>query len=61
MRSYKALVNEQWRLDIEKYSCSPRISISGTNCLSFECVNASIVDMFIHNIDEYIKDAVLYE
>ena len=40
-----ALVNEQCRLDMRKYSFSQRV-INEWNKLSYDCVNASSVNMF---------------
>ena len=50
-RGHKAaLVKEQCRLNMIKYSFSQKV-INEWNKLSNNCVNASSVDMFIHIID----------
>ena len=47
-----ALVKEQCRLDMRKYSFSQRV-INEWNKLSNDCVNVSSVNMFKHKIDRY--------
>ena len=57
-RGHKAaLVKEQCRLDMRKYSFSQRV-INEWNKLPHDCVNASIVNMFRHIIDIYLIRAV---
>ncbi len=51
-----ALVKEQWRLDMRKYSFSQR-TINDWNKLSDDCVNASSVSMFKNKIDSYLARA----
>ena len=48
-----ALVKEQCRLDMRKYSFSQRV-INGRNKLPNDCVNASSVNMFKNRIDRYL-------
>ena len=48
-----ALVKEQCRLDMRKYSFSQRV-INEWNKLPNECANASRVNMFKHRIDRYL-------
>ena len=48
-----ALVKEQCRWDMRKYSFSQRV-INEWNKLSNDCVNASSVNMFKHIIDIYL-------
>ena len=48
-----ALVKEQCRLDMKKYSFSKR-AINDWNKLSNNCVNASSVNMFKNKIDRYM-------
>ena len=48
-----ALVKEQCRLDMRKYSFSQRV-INEWNKLPNDCVNASIVNMFRNRIDRYL-------
>ena len=53
-RGHKAaLVNEQCRLDMRKYSFSQRV-INEWNKLPNDCVNANSVNMFKHRIDRYM-------
>ena len=53
-RGHKAaLVMEQCRLDMRKYSFSQRV-INEWNKLSNDCVNASSVNMFTNRIDRYL-------
>ena len=53
-RGYKAaLVKEQYRLDMRKYSFSQRV-INEWNKLPNDCVNASSVNMFKNRIDRYL-------
>ena len=53
-RGHKAaLVKEQCRLDMRKYSFSQRV-INEWNKLPNDCVNASCVNMFKHRIDRYL-------
>ena len=53
-RGYKAaLVREQCRLDMRKYSFSQRV-INEYNKLSNDCVNAISVNMFKNRIDRYL-------
>ena len=53
-RGHKAaLVKEQCRLDMRKYSFSQRV-INEWNKLPNDCVNASSVNMFKHRIDRYL-------
>ena len=47
-----ALVKEQYRLDMRKYSFSQRV-INEWNKLPNDCVNASSVNMFKNRIDRY--------
>ena len=54
-RGHKAaLVKEQCRLDMRKYSLSQR-AINGWNKLPNDCVSASIVNMFKIRIDRYLQ------
>ena len=48
-----ALVKEQCRLDMRKYSFSQRV-INEWNKLPNDCVNASSVNMFKNRIDKYL-------
>ena len=48
-----ALVKEQCRLDMRKYSFSQRV-INEWNKLLNDCVNASSVNMFKNRIDRYL-------
>ena len=48
-----ALVKEQCRLDMRKYSFSQRV-INEWNKLPNDCVNASSVNMFKNRIDRYL-------
>ena len=48
-----ALVKEQCRLDMRKYSFSQRV-INEWNKLPNDCINASSVNMFKHRIDRYL-------
>ena len=48
-----ALVKEQFRLDMRKYSFSQRV-INEWNKLPNDCVNASSVNMFKNRIDRYM-------
>ena len=53
-RGHKAaLVKEQCRLDMRKYSFSQRV-IHEWNKLPNDCVNASSVNMFKNRIDRYL-------
>ena len=53
-RGHKAaLVKEQCRLDMRKYSFSQRV-INEWNKLPNDCVNASSVNMFKNRIDRYM-------
>ena len=53
-RGHKAaLVKEQCRLDMRKYSFSQRV-INEWNKLPNDCVNASSVNMFKNKIDRYL-------
>ena len=53
-RGHKAaLVKEQYKLDMRKYSFSQR-AINEWNKLPNDCVNASSVDMFKNRIDRYL-------
>ena len=53
-RGHKAaLVKEQCRLDMRKYSFSQRV-INEWNKLPNNCVNASSVNMFKNRIDRYL-------
>ena len=53
-RGHKAaLVKEQCRLDMRKYSFSQRV-INEWNKLPNDCVNASSVNMFKNRIDRYL-------
>ena len=53
-RGHKAaLVKEQCRLDMRKYSFSQRV-INEWNTLSNDCVNASSVNMFKNEIDRHL-------
>ena len=52
-RHKAALVKEQCRLDMKKYSFSQRV-INEWNKLPNDCVNASSVNMFKHRIDIYL-------
>ena len=53
-RGHKAaLVKEQCRLDMRKYSFSQRV-INECNKLPNDCVNASSVNMFKNRIDRYL-------
>ena len=49
----EALVKEQCRLDMRKYSFSQRV-INEWNKLPNDCVNASSVNMFKNRIDRYL-------
>ena len=52
-RGHKAaLIKEQCRLDVRKYSFSQRV-INEWNKLPNDCVNASSVNMFKNRIDRY--------
>ena len=51
-----ALVKEQCRLDMRKYSFSQRV-INEWNKLLNDCVNASSANMFINRIDRYLLRA----
>jgi len=51
-----ALVKEQCRLDMRKFSFSQRV-INDWNKLSDDCVNASSVNMFKNKIDSYLTRA----
>ena len=54
IRGHKAaLVKEQCRLDMRKYSFSQRV-INEWNKLPNDCVNASSVNMFKNRIDRYL-------
>ena len=54
LRGHKAaLVKEQCRLDMRKYSFSQRV-INEWNKLPNDCVNASSVNMFKNRIDRYL-------
>ena len=53
--NYK-LVKKQSRLDVRKYSFSPR-TISVWNNLSTDCVHASSVNIFKNKIDKYLVKA----
>ena len=56
-RGHKAaLVKEQCRLDMRKYSFSQSM-INQWNKLPNDCVNASSVNMFKHRIDRYLIKA----
>ena len=56
-REHKAaLVKEQCRLDMRKYSFSQRM-INEWNKLTYDCVNASSVNMFKNRIDRYLRRA----
>ena len=61
-RGHKAaLVKEQCRLDMRKYSFSHRV-INECNKLPNDCVNASSVNMFKNRIDRYlIRAGYTYE
>ena len=48
-----ALVKEQCRLDMKKYSFSQRV-INEWNKLSNDCVNASSVNMFKNKMNIYL-------
>ena len=50
------LVKKQSRLDVRKYSFSPR-TINVWNKLSTNCVHASSVNMFKNKIDKYLVKA----
>ena len=52
-RHKAALVKEQCRLDMRKYSFSQRV-INEWNKLPNDCVNASSVNMFKNRIDRYL-------
>ena len=52
-RHKAALVKEQCRLDMRKYSFSQRV-INERNKLPNDCVNASSVNMFKNRIDRYL-------
>ena len=53
-RGHKAaLVKEQCRLDMRKYSFSQRV-LNEWNKLPNDCVNASSVNMFRNRIDRYL-------
>ena len=53
-RGHKAaLVKEQCRLDMRKYSFSQRV-INEWNKLPNDCVNASSVNVFKHRINRYL-------
>ena len=53
-RGHKAaLVKEQCRLDMRKYSFSQRV-VNERNKLPSDCVNASSVNMFKNRIDIYL-------
>ena len=49
-------MKRQSRLDIRKYSFSPR-TINVWNILSTDCVHASRVNMFKNKIDKYLVKA----
>ena len=51
-----ALVKEQYRLDMRKYSFSQRVLNEGNKLLN-DCVNASSVNMFKNSIDRYLTGA----
>ena len=51
-----ALVKEQCRLDMRKYSFSQRV-INEWNKLPNDCVNASRVNIFKNRIDRYLLKA----
>ena len=53
MDFFAALVKEQCRLDMRKYSFSQRV-INEWNKLSNDCVNASSVKIFKYRIDRYL-------
>ena len=60
-RGHKAaLVKEQCRLDMRKYSFSQRV-INERNKLPNDCVNASSVNMFKNRIDRYLIRAGIDE
>ena len=50
------LVKKQSRLDVRKFSFSPR-TINVWNKLSTECVHANIVNLFTNRIDTYLVKA----
>ena len=50
------LVKDQCRLDIRKYSFSPR-TINEWNKLSTDCVTASSVNMFKNKVGTYLRRA----
>ena len=50
------LVKKQSRLEVRKYSFSPR-TINVWNKLSTDCVHASSVNMFKNKIDKYLVKA----
>ena len=50
------LVKKQNRLDVRKFSFSPR-AINVWNKLSAECVHASSVNIFKNGIDKYLVKA----
>ena len=52
-RTQRALVKEQFRLDMRKYSFSQKV-IHEWNKLPNDCVNASSVSMFKNRIDRYL-------
>ena len=57
-RGHKAaLVKEQCRLDMRKYSFSQRV-INEWNKLPNDCVNASSVNMFKNRIDRYMMSGL---
>ena len=59
-RGHKAaLVKEQCKSDIGKYSFSQRL-INEWDKLSNDCVNASSVNMFKYNIERYLIRASIY-
>ena len=59
-RGHKAaLVKEQCRLDMKKYSFSQRV-IHEWNKLSNDCVTVSSVNMFKNKIDRYLTRPVSY-
>ena len=56
-RGHKAaLVKEQCRLDVRKYTFSQRV-INEWNKMSNDCVNPSSVNMFKNRIDIYLMRA----
>ena len=55
-----ALVKEQCRLDMRKYSFSQRV-ITEWNKLSNDCVNTISVNMFKNKIDKYLIRAGIHK